>query len=272
MSALPVPDQIALVRMNAIEVAEMIELHIDYINEDSRSVHLPAPFVAHFIQRHDDVLPTVVAVATLPTVLADGGLLMADGLDRSRGIVFEIPQEVRDIMPRREDITDKDVRAAMQLLCDRWLCDVATDLAGKCIAIAAALTIIERSMLPDRPAFFVTAGRRGGGKTTLLMMLIMAVTGTRPAAAAWSTNEEERRKALLSYFLYGVPYICGITFHAELRLAARTLSDLARLPITPIVGWEFRRWYRQPLLQYIFLPETMSPPVAISPTQFAYSP
>ena len=28
-----------------------------------------------------------------------------------------------------------------------------------------------------------------------------------PAAAAWSTNEEERRKALLAYFLAGVPYI-----------------------------------------------------------------
>ena len=83
----------------------------------------------------------------------------------------------------------------------------AADFAGKCTIIAAALTVIERSLLPDRPAFFVTAGRRGSGKTTLLIMLIMAVTGLRPAAAAWSTNEEERRKALLSYFLYGVPYI-----------------------------------------------------------------
>jgi hypothetical protein len=38
-------------------------------------------------------------------------------------------------------------------------------------------------------------------------MLIKAVTGIWPAAAAWSTGEEERRKALLSYFLHGVPYI-----------------------------------------------------------------
>ena len=86
----------------------------------------------------------------------------------------------------------------MEFLCDEWLCDVATDYAGKCIIIAAALTLIERSLLTDRPCFFVTAGRRGGGKTTTLIMLIMAVTGMRPAAAAWSTNEEERRKALMS--------------------------------------------------------------------------
>lgn len=38
-------------------------------------------------------------------------------------------------------------------------------------------------------------------------MLIKAITGVLPAAAAWSSNEEERRKALLSYFLYGAPYI-----------------------------------------------------------------
>ena len=92
----------------------------------------------------------------------------------------------------------------MEFLCDEWLVDVATDYVGKATIIAAALTLIERSLLPDRPCFFVTAGRRGGGKTTTLTMLIMAVTGLWPAAAAWSTNEEERRKALMSYFLYGV--------------------------------------------------------------------
>jgi hypothetical protein len=38
-------------------------------------------------------------------------------------------------------------------------------------------------------------------------MLIAALTGVRPSAAAWSPNEEKRRKALLSYFIDGVPYI-----------------------------------------------------------------
>jgi hypothetical protein len=133
--------------------------------------------------------------------------LAPDGLDRGRGIIFEIQKEVRAIMPRLEECTDRAVREAMRFLCDEWLCDVATNYAGKCTLIAAALTVIERSLLPDRPAFFVTAGRRGGGKTTLLIMLIMAITGMWPAAAAWSTNEEERRKALLSYFLHGVSYI-----------------------------------------------------------------
>jgi len=87
----------------------------------------------------------------------------------------------------------------MRFLTDEWLCDVATDYAGKCALIAAALTVIERPPLPDRPAFWITAGRRGGGKTTTIIVLLVAAAGIRPAAAAWSPNKEERRKTLLAY-------------------------------------------------------------------------
>ena len=95
----------------------------------------------------------------------------------------------------------------MQFLTDEWLCDVSTDYAGKCILIAAAMTIIERALLPERPAFFVTAGQRGGGKTTTLQMLFLAATGYRAPAAAWSSSEEERRKCLFSYLSEGVPAV-----------------------------------------------------------------
>jgi hypothetical protein len=193
--------------MSEFEVAEMIEQHINFVDKNGRSVHLPMDFVRHYMRRDDGALPIMGAIATAPIVLADGGLLAPDGLDRDRGIVFIIQNELRAAIPAPEQCGDEGVRAAIQFLCEEWLCDVATDFAGKCIMIAAALTIIERSLLPDRPVFFVTAGRRGGGKTTTLTMLIMAVTGIWPAAAAWSSNEEERRKALLSYFLYGVSYI-----------------------------------------------------------------
>ena len=147
-------------------------------------MHLPMQFVRHYINRDDGVLPTVVAIATLPVVLGDASLLAPDGLDRPRGIVFKIQKELRAVLPQRDRCTEAAVREAMRFLCDEWLCDVATDYTGKCTLIAAALTVMERSLLPDRPAFFVTAGRRGGGKTTALAMLIMAVTGIWPAAAA----------------------------------------------------------------------------------------
>jgi hypothetical protein len=207
MTSLPPPEQWVLHRMSEIEVAEMIERHINFVDEDGRSVHLPMNFVRHYMQRDDGALPTVVAIATAPIVLADGVLLAPDGLERERGIIFIINDELRTCIPKPEQCDDDSVRVAIRFLCDEWLCDVATDFVGKCTIIAAALTIIERSLLPDRPVFFITAGRRGGGKTTILTMLIMALTGIRPAAAAWSSNEEERRKALLSYFLCGVSYI-----------------------------------------------------------------
>jgi hypothetical protein len=211
-TSLPPPEQWVLCKMGEMEVAEMIEPYIDFYKVDKetgelRSVHLPTQFVLHFMRRDDGALPTVVAVATAPIVLADGVLLAPDGLDRERGIQFIIPEELRAIVPQHQDCTPERVKAAMQFLCDEWLVDVAADYIGKCTIVAAALTLIERSLLDQRPAFFVTAGRRGNGKTTTLIMLIMAVTGLMPAAAAWSSNEEERRKALLAYFMYGLPYI-----------------------------------------------------------------
>jgi hypothetical protein len=204
---LPAPDQYLLQTMNDLETAELIEQHIGFINVKGRSVCLPISFVKHYRTRFDEKLPTVAAIALAPIVLASGELLAPKGLDRTRGIVFEIPDQVRAIMPRPEDCTCAAVAEAMRYLCEEWLCDVLTDYQGKCIIIAAALTLIERSLLPDRPAFWVTAGRRGGGKTTTLSMLFMAVTGNMPVASAWSTNEEERRKAINAQFMYGSPYI-----------------------------------------------------------------
>jgi hypothetical protein len=184
---LPPPEQPLLTRLDEPQLAELIERHIEYVDKTDRPVHLASPFVKHFRTRIDDALPIAAAIATLPIVLADGNLLAGRGLDRDRGIVFRIPPELLAVLPTREQCDADAVYEAFRFLLDEWLCDVATDFAGKCVLLAAALTLIERSLLPDRPVFFVTAGRRGGGKTTTLIMLLMAVTGARPAAAAWSS-------------------------------------------------------------------------------------
>jgi hypothetical protein len=209
---LPAPEQPLLTRLTEAQLSEEIERYIDYVVETGeggmRSVHLGTPFVHHFHTRPDDnALPLAAAIATLPVIFGDGTLLTGHGLDRERGIVFRIPTALLSLLPKLEKCTPDAVAAAMRFLCEEWFCDVATDYAGKCILIAAALTVIERSLLPDRPAFWVTAGRRGGGKTTVIIMLMAAVTGVRPAAAAWSPNEEERRKALLAYLLEALPAI-----------------------------------------------------------------
>lgn len=197
--------------LNEMELAELIERHIDFYTEgedgNRRSVHLPMKFVRHYMQRNDGALPTATALATAPLVLADGSLLAPESLDRDRGIIFKIPEDLRAILPRPEDCTKERINKAMEFLRDQWLVDVATDGTGKAILVAAALTLIERSLLPERPVFLVTAGRRGCGKTTTAYMLIRGALGPNPIVTAWAANEEERRKALLAEFVLCKPYI-----------------------------------------------------------------
>ena len=204
---LPAPDQPLLTRHDEAELAELIERHIEYTAATGRPVHLGLPFVKHYQRRHDGALPVVAAVATLPMVLPDGTILSGHGLVRERGIVFRVPDELQKLLPTTAECTLSAVAEAMSFLAYEWLCDVMADYAGKCILIAASLTIIERLLLPERPAFFITAGQRGGGKTTTANMIAIAILGRRASAAAWSPNDEERRKALLAYLGEGVPII-----------------------------------------------------------------
>ena len=204
---LPAPEQPLLTRLGEAEVAEIIEQHIEYVDRTGRPVHLALPFVRQFLVRSDNVLPTVTAVATLPVVLPDGTVLSGSGLDRKYGVVFRVPSELQRLLPDQASCTELAVAEAMRFLTDEWLCDVAADYSGKCVLIAGAATILERLVVPERPAFFVTAGHRGGGKTTAINMLSMAVFGRRAAAAGWSSSEEERRKALFSYLGEGMPML-----------------------------------------------------------------
>jgi len=156
---LPPPEQPLLTRLTLDQLAELIERYIDYVDETGRSVHLGSGFVRHFHARDDDALPIVVAIATLPIVLGDGTLLAGRGLDRDRGILFRVPPKLSNILPNKDDCTELAIVNAMRFLTDEWLCDVACDYAGKCTLVAAALTVIERSLLPDRPAFCRSKGR-----------------------------------------------------------------------------------------------------------------
>ena len=92
--------------------------------------------------------------------------------------------------------------------------------------VAAALTLIERSLLPDRPVFFYhrRAARRRqdhGGQH--------AGRGRHRKSgivAAWSSNEEERRKALLAYFILGEPYILWDNIPRGLQIVMPSLRAL----------------------------------------------
>ncbi len=235
-TAKPVDDdeQPLLHRMDDLSASEMIERHIDYTDPTGKSVHLGMQFARRFVQRHDHKLPTVVSVATLPVVLPGGRLHAPIGLDRTSGTVFRIPLNIAKIIPNPEECTPERAKAALKFLLNEWLHDVLTDDAGKCALVSAAMTIIQRVLLPGRPAFMLSAGKRGGGKTTTLQMLGLAATGVEPSAASWSDNTEERRKALMSYFVAGVPLIIWDNIelgteiycpHIEKALTSPTVAD-----------------------------------------------
>jgi hypothetical protein len=205
---IPAPEQPLLDPLDAGRVAELIERYIEFVDERSgRSVHLPGNFVEHYVRRDDAALPQVHHVITLPIMLPNGTLLTGRGLNRRYNAVFRVPAELEAWLPKLTECNEQAVADAMDFLTNEWLVDVATSYTGKGIIISAALALIERTLLGERPVYGITAGRRGGGKTTLMTMLFVAVTGLRVPAAAWSKEEEERRKALFSYLLTGVPAI-----------------------------------------------------------------
>jgi hypothetical protein len=232
---LPAPEQPLLTRLDDTTLAELIERHIEYVDAASgRPVHLPTPFVKHYLVRSDDALPVATGVATLPIVLPDGRLLSGQGLDHDRGILFRVPSDLGALLPEPADCTPEAVAEAMRFLTQEWLCDLAADYNGRCVVVACALTILERLLLRERPAFFVVAGQRGGGKTTTVNMISLAGLGHLATAAAWSSSEEERRKALFSYLREGVALLAwdNLPRGAEIScpsiekaLTAETYSD-----------------------------------------------
>lgn len=232
------PPMPLITRLDDTQVAEAIERHIEYYgnkkSEGRRPVHLGAQFVRHFARRTDGALPAVSAVLTLPLVSGRGKLLSGRGLDRRLGVVFRIPEPVLAAMPEPRSIGPTQIARAMQFLTDDWLADVMTSYEEKCVLIAAALTIIERALLPERPGFFVSAGKRGSGKTTVCNAISAATLATRAAAAAWSSDPEERRKTLFAALAEGAPLVVwdNVPLGAAIRcpsiekaLTAETYSD-----------------------------------------------
>ena len=198
--------------MTTNEATLLIERHIEFFSENQdgakRAVRLGSVFVSTYKGLHHSKLPVVVAVSTSPFVSPVSGAPIAGvGLDRDARIFYEIEPALLECVPDPATITDQQAIDAYNFLANEWLVDVTTNADGKAVAISAALTMIQRIALDQRPAFFIVAGQRGGGKTTLASMVTTAALGRPPAAAAWASNEDERRKALLSHLRVGAASI-----------------------------------------------------------------
>ena len=143
-----------------------------------------------------------VAIATAPIILPDGTLLAPVGLDRARGIVFEIQDELRAITPRPEECTPERLAAAMRLLSESSRCATSGADFLNATTLAAALTLDQTASLFGRKAGFLSSppGAAGGGETTLVNMLVTAITGLRAACSSWSNGRRRTPQGLARAF------------------------------------------------------------------------
>jgi hypothetical protein len=233
---IPPPPELLMETMTPTTVNMLIERYFIWEKTDNDGNFLynsgPAErFLQAFMQLNptESGLPHIRSVVTAPMILANGDVLDGVGLDRSNGLYYAIEPSLRDCLPQGE-ITSDDVQREMRFLLDEWLGDVLTDAKGKLIAISMGLSIIQRHLLDQRPAFLITAGQRGGGKTTLIHMTVMAALGRMASAAAWSTEPEERRKALFSYFLQGVAAIAWDNLPTGTAIACAHIEESLTSP------------------------------------------
>ena len=229
LSRLPPPKQILLTPHDQFSVELEIGKHITFLKETKHgevSVGPARRFIDHWLHFDVSRLPRVGAVLTMPLVLPDGTLLATNGLDRERQFVMRCDPKLLSFIPERAACDEVAVLKAFEFLVDEWLCDVAADLASKCVLLAYALSILERVLFPARPAFLVTAGQRASGKTTVLQMLVLAVLGLSPPAAAWARDEDERRKAILGYLMEGLPTIVWDNIRNGTVIASKVIEEI----------------------------------------------
>jgi hypothetical protein len=230
------PAEPTLAQLTPIGVQLLIERYVRWVarkKDDTYFGTLPRPFIDALMQLSPSTMPVARAINTAPLVSLSGNIIDGVGLDRGTGLIHRIDPLLRACVPATPP-TEEEVQDAIKFLLGEWLVDVALDPVGKCVAIMLALTLIERPLLPERPAWFVTAGQRGGGKTTLVNMITLAALGRRAAAAAWSESPEERKKALFSYLRQGVAALAWDNIargsaiscpHIEAALTASEISD-----------------------------------------------
>ena len=242
------PAEPGLVRLTPTGIEMLLEKYVRWDVQKKFTSYFGAlsrPFIDALNEFSPSSVPVARAINTTPLVAMSGNIIDGVGLDRDTGLVHRIDPLLRSCLPVVPP-SDEDVRDALNFLFDDWLTDVALDVVDKSVAVMLALTLIERALLPERPAFFVTAGQRGGGKTTLVHMIALAVLGRKAAAAGWSKNPEERRKALFSYLRQGVAFLAWDNIprgsalscpHIEAALTASEISDrvlgVSRVEVVP---------------------------------------
>lgn len=210
------------------EVELLVERHVVFVRvtnsgQDFYLTQMPSSHNQALASFQDSKIAKIKMVISSPVVTLDGTVVDGDGFDPDSGLFFAIDPIQREAVAGPVPTTEQAVES-VDFLINKWLQDVSSGPVGKVLLVAMAMTLLERHLFKERPAFFVSASVRGSGKTTAINLVAAAALGTRASAAAWSYDANERRKALLGYLLDGAAMICWDNIPRGLQISDASIE------------------------------------------------
>ncbi len=145
-------------------------------------------------------LPTLTGIAGTPFLRRDGSLCDAPGYDKTTGLLYK---PVQEFPPVSSQPTRKDALAALLILEDLVSTFPFATPADKSVALAAALTALDRHNVGAAPLFGFTSPTAGTGKSKIINIVSIIATGYPAVPINQAAAEEEFEKRLNAEVLAG---------------------------------------------------------------------
>jgi putative DNA primase/helicase len=178
--------------------------------------------------------PTVVGIATVPLIRADGSILQGDNARYDSATQMYYVPNVK-VPPVPDNPTGQNALAALAIL-KSLLKEFAfkDGEAGldRAVALSAILTAGTRGAVPCAPMHFFLAHCPGLGKSYIVDLIHAIFTGRPCPVVVVSPDREELRKTLSSLVRDGVPIFSldNISFNLDHDLLCQILTQVAITP------------------------------------------
>lgn len=142
----------------------------------------------------------IKAIATAPTMTADGRIIETAGLDEPTGLLLLAEDDLPKI-PHSPTVED-----AKQAFAELWRPFEKFPYAeteDRAVVLAALLTAVIRPCLDIAPAFGIDAPTAGSGKTLIARCLGIIATGAEPDISPPFEDEAETRKRIITMLMKG---------------------------------------------------------------------
>lgn len=201
----------------------------------------PLPVVATLLRRGEWQFPTVVGVATCPTMRPDGTILDQPGYDPATQLYLRSTVEVGPIGSTRAE-----AEAALQLYLDLLSEFPFKSDLDRSVGVATMIAPVLRGAYDVAPMPFWAAPQSGTGKSFGVTLASRIATGRRCPVITNPTSEDELRKHLSALVLQGVPMIsidnCSFDLGGDLlcQMTEQTLLHIRILGRSESVECQWR--------------------------------